>query len=216
MLITHSIPEFPKISGDTISPVIADSQEVYGQNLFCVSLPQSKLFKIAGMMTLNKPYVYESRVMYPNSNITYLINKEKPYYPLETISYHFVENSKEFTYFAKNAAFNKNIWQSLIAPELKDGLWVESWGRPYSDPFCAPTYAYEVLNIKNITFEGYFWKGTQDHSKWALTITKDVVCYGDLNMMDSQDDRGGGAICLSDSQLYKFSHDLITGVENCS
>lgn len=196
-------------------PFVSSSQEIFGQNLFCVSLPQSKLFKLAGLMTLNMPCVYEHRIQYPNSNITSLIDKHSPYPALETASYQFSEHNKDFVYFAKSGTFNKNIWENLIAPELQDNLWVESWGRPYEDSFCNPEYLYSVLNIREITFSSYSWKDTQDHSKWALTTTKDLVCYGDMNMMTSQDHRGGGAICLSDPTFHGFSLKLVTRVDDC-
>jgi len=67
--------------------------------------------------------------------------------------------------------------------------------RPLMNSCC--TCPYGVYNIELINFEdGIEFKETKDHSKWAITTTSapNTVCVGDINRMESQRKRGGGAV----------------------
>ena len=45
------------------------------------------------------------------------------------------------------------------------------------------------------------WKETQDHSKWGIEINGKFTCFSDINYMRSQEERGGGALCITDKSI---------------
>ncbi len=64
---------------------------------------------------------------------------------------------------------------------------------------------------------GVEWKNTQDHSKYCLAEldNHDVVCMGDMNRMNSQRKRGGGMMCIDDSEVWTAVNKAIEDWENC-
>ena len=90
------------------------------------------------------------------------------------------------------------------------------------------TTQYEVIEVSTMIMpDGTSWTGTQDHSKWAIARPSDeygidknkmdstMVCVGDNNRMCSQENRGGGAICIEDFDLWKAFNSTISTVESC-
>lgn len=57
-----------------------------------------------------------------------------------------------------------------------------------------------------------------DHSKWAVSVdrSRPYICIGTINRMKSQLERGGGTVCLSDSELWTSFHSLVASYEACS
>ena len=72
---------------------------------------------------------------------------------------------------------------------------------------------------KNLISDNYnfAWKYTVDHSKWAISTTKDQphVCVGDLNRVHSQQKRGGGVICQTNLDLWNIFSRSISSFEPC-
>ena len=202
------------VSSSRVETNINSSQLIYAQNIFCIELDPKKLFQIAGLMTLNKPQVYYSRIKTIDSNITNLVNFQEPY-SFYSANLPIYTNNFQFIYFAKSRFSKNSLYENVIAPVLKDDLWVESWGRPYMDSFCKPEYSYDVLNIRHVDIAGFLWKDTQDHSKWAVSANKDWTCYGDQNMMNSQNTRGGGSLCMLNSQFSKLHRKMVSDKDSC-
>lgn len=86
------MPHFPYTNNITNEVVldIADPQTMYGQNLMCVPMDPQTLFNLAGLMTLNKPAVYYSRIVNQNANITYLVTNKTAGYSFTKANYSFV------------------------------------------------------------------------------------------------------------------------------
>ena len=95
-------------------------------------------------------------------------------------------------------------------------MYLETWGRPYEDSYCKPASSYNVINIRTLKVGEYGWKDTQDHSKWGITSNKDYTCYGDINMMTSQHKRGGGTLCMLDTDFHKLHKSFISSSDTCS
>lgn len=74
---------------------------------------------------------------------------------------------------------------------------------------------YEVANV--LMPDGISWMGTQDHSKWCSSLSSNVEisCVGDINRMCSQESRGGGAMCSTNSNLWIAFNSIIKSVESC-
>lgn len=76
-----------------------------------------------------------------------------------------------------NYKYEVDYFGKVLAPALGSTLIVESWGRPY-----VATTSSVVNNLK-VNIGGISYANTQDHSKWAYSHEKDLVCIGDLNNM---------------------------------
>ena len=65
--------------------------------------------------------------------------------------------------------------------------------------------------------DGTVWKGTSDHSKWAVTASSSTAttCIGDINRFCSQESRGGGTLCLTDSGLWQTMSEAVTSTDAC-
>jgi len=73
-----------------------------------------------------------------------------------------------------------------------------------------------VLNTLTIALDKYTWKNTNDHSKWGLTLTGNVLCYADINRMDSQKSRGGGGMCVSSTMLFNAHSSIVATQDKCA
>lgn len=108
---------------------------------------------------------------------------------------------------------------------------VQSWllGRGAMPSMCQPRSRFESLNVRHVSVRaaGRGWDNTFDHSKWALSIpagntsggggVQGVVCVGDLNRMEGQLLRGGGALCFARSTpLWLAFRGLVTAIEGCA
>lgn len=60
-------------------------------------------------------------------------------------------------------------------------MWVESWGRPYSEDSSERESSLGIM----IEEFGITWTNTHDHSKWIVLKDRPVICIGDINLMDS-------------------------------
>ncbi|CAG9333544.1 DNASE2B_1 [Blepharisma stoltei] len=217
--IIHSVPHFPYTDNVTNAVVldIADPQTMYGQNMMCIQLDPQTLFNIAGIMTINHPAVYFSRIVNQNANITYLVKNVTAGYKFTQSIYSFTSNGNFYTYFAKDMAGQWDLYEDIIAPYYNDGFKVESWGRPYDASFCKPKYSYNVLNVLGVNLGRYAWYNTDDHSKWGIAIKNtNIYCSSDINRMNSQRKRGGGALCTNSTLLYTAFSSLITLEESCN
>ncbi|CAG9326239.1 DNASE2B_3 [Blepharisma stoltei] len=214
--IIHSTPKFPVLdSSNNIILDIADTQIIYGQNFMCVKLTSSQVFEIAGLMTLNRPQVYYSRIVTSNANITALASNKASSLTISKGSMKFNSGSFQFTYFAKTAASGLDLWENVLSPYFASGFRAETWGRPYQPSYCTPSYEYDELNILTIAIGKYSWKNTNDHSKWGISLVGTQVCYADINRMDSQKSRGGGAICIDYYPLFSAHLSIIATQDKC-
>lgn len=194
---------------------IFESETVYGQDLMCLTLSPQDLFNIAGLMSINLPKVYYSNVHNVNSNITMLIASQV-ISTAKVFTYNFnTAGGLPFTYFAKSANTNIDLYESLISPFYNDGMILQTWGRPYEQDFCPPNYKYPDSNVDEIKIGTYWWTGYYDHSKWGVGVSTNLVCYGDINRMYSQWTRGGGALCTINPTLKGFQRSLIEKYDIC-
>lgn len=205
----HSFPEFPSIiKGGKIDEKIKDSQLKYGQNMVCVTLSLIDLKRLIKAVYFSKPKIfYKYNFFLEEAHENYKNNINSGF---ESVG--FYSHQLNFTYLSKNSESNLLIWDDILTFHFQTGLLVESWGRPYSKPKCIQK---QTLNIKEISTSTSTWKSTQDHSKWAVGQSSDLLCFGDMNRMDSQLKRGGGALCVKDSNIYLQFLSIIKSIEPC-
>jgi len=221
-LLTHSIPLYPvgpQSSQEYLG--LGSNAWTYAQNALCLSVSATTLNDLALVFQLNRPQIYESYLS-PDSSTTYAhirdlidgqysMEKMCLVKPLET------RGKMPFIVYSKTGEWNNDLYSGCVAPSQADSLWVESWIRGSAEGPNCPLDNYDTLDIKSLDFaplEGH-WLETQDHSKWAITETKDTVCMGDINRMTTQYTRGGGTVCFEDSILHNVLKKATKETDKC-
>jgi len=124
-----------------------------------------------------------------------------------------------FDVFAKNKEWNQELYEDLVAPYYSSDMLVETWqnGVGKLPSYCKPDYQYNVMNIQDVQLvNGISWKETADHSKWAITMTNNYTCIGDINRVSGQLKRGGGTVCSNQiNGLWNAFSSIISSVDNC-
>ena len=215
-LLTHSIPLFPTGPSDSPAYVgLGPNAHTYAQTLACFSLRTADLATLATQAMLNAPHVYDSRVG-PNAPpaLRALANGTKDKRALCTATSFNTVGSTGFTFFAKSAQWNNELYSACLAPRIQSGLLAETWIRgSATGPACGE---YGVLDIQALRFSGNVsFKETQDHSKWAVSTKGSSVCVADINRMTTQYKRGGGAICWNDAMLSSVLRGAIMRTDSC-
>ncbi len=215
-LLTHSIPLFPTGPSDSPAYVgLGPNAHTYAQTLACFSLRTADLATLATQAMLNAPHVYDSRVG-PNAPpaLRALSNGTKDKRALCTATPFNTVGSTGFTFFAKSAQWNNELYSACLAPRIQSGLLAETWIRgSATGPACGE---YGVLDIQALRFSGNVsFKETQDHSKWAVSTRGSSVCVADINRMTTQYKRGGGAICWNDTMLSSVLRGAIMRTDSC-
>ncbi|XP_018579451.1 plancitoxin-1 isoform X2 [Anoplophora glabripennis] len=221
--LVHSVPHFPMLGKTYIFP---RTGAVFGQSFLCLSLSLENLNKVGTQLQYNQPEIYSQNI---NSNLkaslpdlvkaamNVTINTAPWYSVMEILT----QKGVQFTSFAKSKAFNKDLYEDLVAPSLETDLYVETWpnggGRLQSN--C--TKKYKVTNVKSVYLSAanVTFNTTHDHSKWAVTPpsqAKNWFCIGDINRAEHQKVRGGGTVCLNNKQLSTDYKKSVESIEECN
>jgi len=230
--LAHSAPGFPynhEICPD--SWTFPESQSVYAQHFFCVTISTSIIEKISQFLLNYYAYIYDYNVP---SGIPGLTNFNTLVNGKYTTSHSSMTFSSivgvNFIAFGKHGATHSDMFEDYIAPGLDQGLWVESWccgtdgdccqtsyckGNTIVDPSDPQkdqsTYAYNSVTIENFSFaDNLFYATKNNHAKFALSQSGNYVCPSDNNRADTQRLRGGGSLCFQDDNLYNFIYSHIT------
>jgi hypothetical protein len=76
--------------------------------------------------------------------------------------------------------------------------------------------AWDVIMVAMVDMnDGTSWKGTADHSKWVASTSSGWTCAADINRMCSQENRGGGALCTNDANIWSAYTKIIAATEEC-
>jgi len=216
VLLTHSIPLFPKGPQQVIQySGLGSNALTYAQSMACFSMNIQTMNDLATIAMLTVPNIYERRVS-PNTpkSLAFFANGTIRKDPLCT-NQPFASNTiNNLRYFAKSSQWNNELYSQCIAPILQTSLFVESWIRGSAvGPSCSGNY--RVLDVQNLKWFNRTYKETQDHSKWAVSMTDSQLCIGDINRMTTQYVRGGGAICWNDDVLASGLRKAITTTNAC-
>ena len=114
------------------------------------------------------------------------------------------------TYQTKN--FSPNFGVNLKSPKLnfkEDDFYVRTWSRPALAP-SSVNGNYKLSNVLNVKFGNYNYGVNKEHSKWAISKNKSIVCFSDLNHTKSQKERGGNIVCFDDKRLHNIMKNAIT------
>jgi len=112
-----------------------------------------------------------------------------------------------FKVIAKNREWNKDFWNGLVGPTLKEDMDVETWIRGKIPPIADTDGIHKTFDVKYINMGAlgahWAWPETHDHAKWGITLHSDWICVGDINRMISQRERGGGTIAFQNRTLWQ-------------
>lgn len=249
--LLHSVPRFPNnlTQGYSGYPL---NEITYGQSFLCASHATDEFDTLGLVLQRAGPWFYD--VNLPTSMRARLPNFYKaisggfnstPGVTVLTVS---TIGGFEFLALYKNKQWNSELYEYLVAPTLQAGLSCETWmnGATPLPSFCKPQYAWNVLDIRTLAFSSsnvsVAWKETQDHSKWAVAIGKEIACMfvrcacvcvrvcskdltiacllgglhsGGINRMQTQYGRGGGTFCLASPSLYAALNSLIVTADTC-
>jgi Deoxyribonuclease II len=156
------------------------------------------------------PQIYESRGTF--DALVPLLNGEYDGDPVcET--FQFVTDNIQG--FAKTAAWNSDLYENCITPSYNQGLVVESWlhGDSPLGPTCSP---YAVVDVVTLNFGATSFSNYDDHSKWAVGNHTNLVCFSDINRMESQFARNGAGFCFEDAGLWMSMLGVVISTDsNC-
>ncbi len=118
-----------------------------------------------------------------------------------------------YVLIAKPASYNVDIWSSCVAPYFSSNLEVISWVHGTLDgPSCNTSQTTDILEIYypfGISYSNY-----NNHAKWGIGVYP-LVCFGDLNRVETQKTRGGAVVCWKDVDLYDSLQVIISETNTC-
>jgi len=214
--IVHSTPKFPSSTGSK-QFYFPETETKYGQTFLCIKLTAAEIEDVAKQLLYNKPYVYKSTfsssIGSTHPQLEKVLNGEW----VKEAGSSTLQIGK-FTTFAKNAAWNDDLYETAIAAHYKSDLYVETWIRGSAEgSYCKPKYKYEVMDVETMVAQSsdgnITWTEGQDHAKWAVMLDgSSNLCVGDINRMTTQRNRGGGAVCFSSAGLNNALYNsIVTG-----
>eukprot|EP00698_Gefionella_okellyi_P006137 TRINITY_DN15582_c0_g1_i1.p1 TRINITY_DN15582_c0_g1~~TRINITY_DN15582_c0_g1_i1.p1 ORF type:complete len:359 (-),score=63.09 TRINITY_DN15582_c0_g1_i1:41-1090(-) len=217
--LVHSVPRYPAMSFEGYTYPF--DERTYGQSMFCMTLNPESLNDVAECLQYDNPHIYDFNTpidmfdVAPKVNA--LINGEVISDAGSLIKNFETVGGLSLTMFGKNHAWNQELYEDLVAPELDSNLHCETWIRsPPLPSFCKPSYKYDVVNVKGVEYtEDIRWSETEDHSKWAVTDDGSYACIGDINRMSSQAGRGGGTVCMNNEAMNKALTSWIAYSADC-
>ena len=230
--LTHSIPLFPLGPNDSDHyRGLGSNAKTYAQNMLCVTMGITALNDLAKLFLLNRPQIYDSQLLHDDTDYIKPIKQlvDGKYSTLKQCESSQLETSggHPFKVYAKTAEWNNDLYAGCVTPQEQDTLLVESWIRGKAEGPVCPISDYNTLDIHYLSFVvgsgidsrssgiDSRWSETQDHSKWAITEIKDVICMGDINRMTSQYLRGGGTACFTDTILHHVLKQATIKTNTC-
>ena len=119
----------------------------------------------------------------------------------------------KFTVFSKSPSFNVIPFDYRLRDYYQDHFYVRTWTRPQSAPPICDNY--KILNVLKVDFKGISFDDTKEHSKWAVGIKKNIICFSDLNHTTSQINRGGNIVCFRDDKLARIMRKSVQLTDKC-
>lgn len=219
--LLHSLPRYPTrmLDGTTLLEMPSNAGQ-YGQHFLCISVPINSVYKITELLNYvnisNNLSVKEDRVNKesPNHWINKLIkNKMDSKYPPKVETTIKSLKGTPFTFFSKGLKHNEVPWDNELRQKYDDTFYVRTWTRPASSPMICEEN--QLLNVLDVTYDKYSFGKDKEHSKWAVSKTKHICCFGDLNHTDSQRKRGGHIVCFQNKTLADIMRKVIINSDQC-
>lgn len=220
VFLLHSLPRFPtRMLDGTILTELPGNAGIYGQTFLCISTDESTPYKLAELLNYinisNNLSVKEDRINNPpNPWVEKLIsNKYSSYYPLVLETEIQSKGNQTFTFFSKSYRQKDVPYDLTLRQKYEDSFFVRTWSRPSLSPsICEDN---ELLNVLDVKYDKWSYGKDKEHSKWAISKTKDICCFGDVNHTDSQKNRGGNIVCFENKKLHDIMREAIVNTDTC-
>ncbi|MGH0178279.1 UNVERIFIED_CONTAM: hypothetical protein FKN15_077063 [Acipenser sinensis] len=112
-----------------------------------------------------------------------------------------------------------DLYSGLLVEPLGDDLLAKGWGRLHNPLPSNCSVKHNVYNVKSVKLPPISpFNITTDHSKWCVTMGKKTgiwTCIADMNREISQMRRGGGAVCTSNTAVWKAFSKMVDRYEKC-
>ena len=218
--LLHSLPRFPtRTSDNQILTELPSNAGSYGQNFLCITITKSTAESIVKMLdcinvNVNKAVDSDRVNSYsPNEWVLNLINnKMDASCSLQHTREITSKDGVVFTFFGKNYR-NKIIpYDTTLRQTFNDNFYVRTWSIPSLAPAQYDTY--NLVNVLEVKFGSYSYSKTKEHAKWAIAENKNIVCFGDLNHVESQKNRGGHIVCFENEKLHTIMKNTIVSTDS--
>uniref|UniRef100_A0A0X3PWB9 Plancitoxin-1 n=2 Tax=Schistocephalus solidus TaxID=70667 RepID=A0A0X3PWB9_SCHSO len=222
----HSVP---KLSEKFDAFQFPPTARHYAQHFLCLSLSFDTLGDIANQLLIARPLIQSFNL--PDSVASrfpalQLVLENKGAHNASTnksVNLTTLGGELQLLHFSKSNKFGQDLYKNWIALELNSSLIAECWRHDRNDlpSDCSGDFwVRNALHLKWPSSAEASFNSTVDHSKWAVTDRqvddrRQWICLGDINRAESQFHRGGGAMCINNSTLWKLFYDIIHVVENC-
>jgi deoxyribonuclease-2 len=176
--LIHSLPRFPFHNNEIILNELPSNAGFFGQTFFCMSVNLGTVMKILDSLFLIEPQILLHRV---------ITNKILMYNKIEKLVKRDFRNRNSETTFSivsigglkVDIFLKKEIdelpWDGLIPKFYDDDFYVETWVKPILLPNICDKK--ETINIIDLDILNYKFKNSDDHSKWAISKKKKILCY---------------------------------------
>jgi deoxyribonuclease-2 len=221
VFLSHSLPRFPRRSNESwIIDDMPPNSGIYGQSFICLTVDKENSLKLVNSLNVIFPFILSKNGNSDNvdgnnpSVLELLNNKHDKSQPNKLLSQVKTKGGNLFDVFSKGRDSTDLPYDTTIPEYYQDGLFVETWSKPFQLPsICENTF--KTINIAELKFGQFSYKKTNEHSKWAVGMTTQVICIGDLNRIESQKKRGGNVICFKNEKLANIIRNGITLTEIC-
>ena len=218
--LLHSLPRFPTrtIENELLIELPSNAGS-YGQHFLCISVTKTTAEKIAELLnyinisnnfSVDKDYVNTKA----NEWITKLIiNKYDSSYPQELQTIIKSKKGVEFNFISKSHINQITPYDTTIRDIYLDDFYVRTWTKPSLAPDLCEKYS--LFNVENVQYGEFVYNKGSEHSKWAVSINKNINCFGDLNHCESQQNRGGNIVCFENKKLHDIIINAIIDIDTC-
>ncbi|XP_022085060.1 plancitoxin-1 isoform X1 [Acanthaster planci] len=220
--LVHSVPKFPLPASRSYD--WPDNAKRNGQTLLCITFKYDQFEKIGQQLKYNYPGVYDSdfpsRLVGQTPSIVDLVNNIHVTSPPWNRQLNLQSRSgQSFDSFNKASKWGADLYKDWLATHFKSGLYCETWQNGERNLNSSCEGGLNVYNVMKVSLSGGSdFKGTKDHSKWAVTTKpgQKWTCIGGINRQTSQMYRGGGAVCLENANVHKAFYDSVAEYEPCT
>ncbi|CAD8136668.1 unnamed protein product [Paramecium pentaurelia] len=208
-IINHSTPKFPIMDSNYDEIILGMPSNSYtnAQHFMCFSVTTSEIERIAQQLIIaevitvraNSPSDFKTK--YPNLySLKDTTRKSQQSSGSLTVQ---TRQGLSLQVISTNQHNQVDFYASIVAPKLKVGLVVQTWGSGgLQPPDC--TSSYQTFSNLSRLQNGYKFSYTKDHSKFGISLNSNIpyVCMSDINRQVSQNKRGGTAICFIHHNIW--------------
>jgi deoxyribonuclease-2 len=220
VLLSHSLPRFPTRTADErVVGSLPSNAGIYGQHFICISMDTDNALKVVESLNIINPsLIIQSEtdsVFNPASSVVEKLIKNRQDSKLEKQKTFTIKSQagNVFTIFTKSKNEEDLPYDAAIPTHYQDGLYVEAWTKP--DLIESNCGEFDILNVVTVKMGNIKYDQNQEHSKWAVGLNKNFVCFGDLNRTESQKERAGNTICFENETLAGILRGSVAEYEPC-